>query len=72
MDQLNWENQDQYFELIEEFLNGSSNFLNFKERYQSILRVGKDLESNSISLKINYQAFGFSNYIEILIQLFDS
>ena len=72
MDQLNWENQDQYFELIEEFLNGYSNFLNFKERYQSILRVGKDLESNSISLKINYQAFGFSNYIEILIQLFDS
>ena len=72
VDQLNWENQDQYIELINEFLNGSSNFLNFKERYQSIVRVGKELESNSISLKINYQALGFSNYILILIQLFDS
>ena len=72
VDQLNWENQDQYIELIDEFLNGSSNFLNFKERYQSIVRVGKELESNSISLKINYQALGFSNHILILIQLFDS
>jgi hypothetical protein len=72
VDQLNWENQDQYIELINEFLNGSSNFLNFKERYQSIVRVGKELESNSISLKINYQALGFSNHILILIQLFDS
>lgn len=59
-------------ELIEEFLDESSNFLNLKERYQSIVRVGKELESNSISLKINYQALGFSNYILILIQLFDS
>ena len=72
VDQLNWENQDQYIELINEFLKSSSNFLNFKERYQSIVRVGKELESNSISLKINYQALGFSNYILILIQLFDS
>nr|AZJ16665.1 hypothetical protein [Seminavis robusta] len=72
VDQLNWENQEQYIELIDEFLNGSSNFLNFKERYQSIVRVGKKLESNSISLKINYQALGFSNHILILIQLFDS
>ena len=72
VDQLNWENQDQYIELINEFLNDSSNFLNFKERYQSIVRVGKELESNSISLKINYQALGFSNYILLLIQLFDS
>jgi hypothetical protein len=71
VDQLNWENQDQYLELIHEFLNDSSNFLNFKERYQSIVRVGKELESNSISLKMNYQALGFSNYILILIQLFD-
>jgi hypothetical protein len=72
VDQLNWENQDQYIELINEFLKGSSNFLNFKERYQSIVRVGKELESNSISLKIHYQALGFSNHILILIQLFDS
>ena len=71
VDQLNWENQDQYIELINEFLNGSSNFLNFKERYKSILKVAKDLELNSISLKLNYQALGFSNFIHILIQLFD-
>ena len=71
VDQLNWENQDQYSELIEEFLDESSNFLNLKERYQSIVRVGKEFESNSISLKVNYQALGFSNFIKILIQLFD-
>lgn len=71
VDQLNWENQDQYFDLINEFLNESSNFLNLKERYQSILKVANDLESKSIALKLNYQALGFSNYILILIQLFD-
>ena len=72
VDQLNWESQDQYFELIEDFLDDSSNFLNFKERYQSIVQVAKEFESNSISLKINSQALGFSNYIQILIKFFDS
>ena len=72
VDQLNWETKDQYFDLIEEFLDDSSNFLEFKERYQSILKVAKELESNSIFLKPSYQALGFSNFIQILIQLFDS
>ena len=72
VDQLNWETKDQYFDLIEEFLDESSNFLEFKERYQSILKVAKELESNSIFLKPSYQALGFSNFIQILIQLFDS
>ena len=72
VDQLNWETKDQYFELIEEFLDESSNFLNFKERYQSLVKVAKELESNSIFLEPSYQALGFSNFIDIIIELFDS
>lgn len=70
-DQLNWENKDHYIELIEAFLADSSNFLQIKERYKSILKVAKKLDSNSISFKLNYQALGFSNYLLIVIQLFD-
>lgn len=70
-DQLNWENKDHYIELIEAFLADSSNFLQIKERYKSILKVAKELDSNSISFKLDYQALGFSNYLLIVIQLFD-
>ena len=72
-DQLNWEIKDQYFELIEEFLDEDelSNFLNFKKKYESVIEVAKKLESNSVSLEIRYQALGLSNFIYILIQLFD-
>ena len=71
LDQLNWQLKDQYFELIEEFLDESSNFLNFKKKYESIVEVAKELESNSIFLEPSYQALGVSNFIHILIQLFD-
>ena len=33
VDDLHWETKDQYFELIEEFLDGSSNFLTFKKKW---------------------------------------
>ena len=69
--QLNWVTKEQYFELIEEFLDESSNFLNFKKKYASLVKVAKELESNSIFLETSYQAFGFSNFSRILIQLFD-
>lgn len=71
VDYLSWETKDHYFELIEEFLDESSNFLTFKKKSDSVLKVAKELESNSIVLKTNYQALGFSNFIDILIQLFD-
>nr|UVG41935.1 hypothetical protein [Navicula tsukamotoi] len=71
VDQLSWETKDQYFELIEEFLDESINFLNFKKKYESLVKVAKELESNSIFLEPSYQALGFSNFIHILIQLFD-
>lgn len=67
---MNWEIKDQYFELIEEFLDESTNFLNFKKKYESLVEVAKELESNSIFLEPSYQALGFSNFIHILIQLF--
>lgn len=73
LDQLNWESKDQYFELIEKFLDESSmsNFLDFKKKSESLLKVAKDLESNSFFLEPSYQALGFSNFINILIQLFE-
>ena len=72
LDQLSWENQIQYTELIEQYLDNSISFLNFIERYQSMVKVAKKLESNSIALKLDYQALGFSNYIKILIELFEN
>lgn len=74
IDQLNWENRELYVKLIEKYLydrDDFNNFFHFKEISHSILEITKELESNSISLKLNYQAFGFSNYIFILIQFFD-
>ena len=68
---MSWETKDQYLELIEEFLDESSNFLNLKKKYESLVKVAKELESNSIFLEPSYQALGFSNFIHILIQLFD-
>jgi hypothetical protein len=70
-DQLNWENRDYYIELIEAFLADSSNFLQIKQQYESIIKVAKQLDSNSISFKLNYQGFGFSNYLIILIKFFE-
>ena len=72
VDQLSWENKIQYTELIEQYLDNSISFLNFIEKYQSIVKVAKKLESNSIALKLDYQALGFSNYIKILIELFEN
>lgn len=71
LDQLNWINRELYIELIQKYLDGSSSSLNLKETYQSVVEVAEELESNSIPLKLNYQALGFSNYLLILIQLLD-
>ena len=71
VDRLNWEISDQYIELMEEFLRNpeSSNFLHLKEKSESIVKLAKELESNSIFLESRHQALGFSNYIHILIHL---
>jgi hypothetical protein len=71
LDQLNWEIKDQYINLMEEFLDGSSDFLEIKKKLESITNIAKTLESNSVFLEINYQALGFSNFIFILVELFD-
>ena len=73
VDQLNWENQNQFIDLIEQFLHeDSKDLLELKNKYESVLKVAEELQSNSISLKLNYRALGFSNWIQLLIQLFDS
>ena len=71
VDQLNWEIKDQYFMLIESFLDESINFLNLKKKSEAVIEIAKEFELNSIILKPTYQALGFSNFIHILIQLFD-
>ena len=57
--------------LIESFLDESINFLNLKKKSEAVIEIAKEFELNSIILKPTYQALGFSNFIHILIQLFD-
>ena len=72
-DQLIWENKDQLIQLIEQSFKKSTDFLNFEQlqsKYQSISHVAKTFELNSVFLQLDYQAVGFSNYIEAIIKLF--
>lgn len=71
IDQLNWEIKEQYCELIEKYLQGSIDFIVIQKRYESILHVADELELNSITFQTNYQSRGFSNFIEILVELFN-
>ena len=76
-DQLTWENRIQFCELFKELGNSltySAGLLNaehIKQKSYSIEKAAKELESNSIFLKLDYQAIYFSNFIKILIQLFE-
>ena len=71
IDQLNWEIKEQYCELIEKYLQGSIDFIVIQKRYESILHVADELELNSIAFQTNYQSRGFSNFIQILVELFN-
>ena len=72
LDQLIWETRYEYIELLEEFLNDSSNFLNFKNKYTSSLQWAENLKTSPTIFTRYYQANGFSNFIRILVDLFDS
>ena len=71
VDQLNWEIKEEYFELIEKYLQGSLDFIVVQKRYESILHIAEKLELNSISFQTNYQSRGFSNFLQILVEFFD-
>lgn len=71
LDQIIWETQDEYIELLQEFLDDSNNFLNFENEYKSSLEWAENIKTSPVILTRNYQANGFSNFIRILIDLFN-
>lgn len=71
---LHWQNREQYFELIEEFLNQPIHFLGLRQRYQSINDSVECLEAELILLEPieEYQkAFEFILLIDEIVLLFD-
>lgn len=49
---LHWQNREQYFELIEQFLNGPINFLDLRKKYRSVSDAVERLEAELILLVI--------------------
>jgi hypothetical protein len=68
---LHWENRQQYFELIEQLLNGSVNFLKLRKKHRSINEAGKSLQVELILLEPNEKSEGFDDLIDELVSLFD-
>lgn len=65
---LHWENRQQYFELIEQLLNGPVEFLKLRKKHRSI---GKRLQVELILLEPNEKCEGFDDLIDELVSLFD-
>jgi len=71
---LHWQNREQYFELIEQFLNGPINFLDLRKKYRSISDAVERLKAELILLdpvEPYNKAFGFTELINEIIMLFD-
>jgi hypothetical protein len=68
---LHLENRTQYFELIEQFLNGPIDFLDLRNKHQSINDAGKHLQLELILLEPNEKYEGFDDLIDELVSLFD-
>lgn len=68
---LHWENRDQYFELIEKFLNGPINFLHLRKKHRAMNNAGEMLEAELILLEPNPKSEGFDDLIDELVSLFD-
>ena len=71
MDHLHWENRMEYFELIEQLLNGPIKFLKLREKYKSINDTTKFLESRLILLEPNVKSEDICDLISDIISLFD-
>jgi hypothetical protein len=50
---LHWENRQQYFELIEQLLNGPVEFLKLRKKHRSVNDAGKLLQGELILLEPN-------------------
>ena len=68
---LHWENREQYFELIEKFLNGPINFLPLRKKHRAINNAGEILQAELILLEPNPKSKGFDDLIDELVSLFD-
>ena len=60
---LHWENRIQYFELIEQFLNGPINFLDLIKKHRSVNEAGQRLQAELILLEPNDKSEGFDDLI---------
>ena len=68
---LHCENREQYFELIEKFLNGPINFLPLRKKHRAINNAGEILQAELILLEPNPKSKGFDDLIDELVSLFD-
>jgi hypothetical protein len=68
---LHWENRQQYFELIEQLLNGPVEFLKLRKKHRSVNDAGKLLQGELILLEPNEKCEGFDDLIDELVSLFD-
>ena len=68
---LYWENRTQYFELIEQFLNGPINFLDLRKKHRSVNDAAKRLQAELILLEPNDKSEGFDDLTNEIIMLFD-
>ena len=71
IDQLVWQDKNDYFNLLEQVLNNLNKGFILKEKYNATIQLAIELETQSVFLKPNYQSQGFSNFIKILISLFE-
>lgn len=68
---LQWENREQYFELIEKLLNGPIGFLELRKKYRAIADAGERLQAELILLEPNPKSEGFDDLISEIVLLFD-
>ena len=68
---LHWQNQEHYFELIEELLNGPIGFLKLRKKHRAINDAVERLEADLILFEPDDRSEDFDDLISERIMLFD-
>lgn len=68
---LHWENRTQYFELIEQLLNGPIIFLELRKKYRAINDAVERLEAELILFEPDDRSEDFDDLISEIIMLFE-
>lgn len=68
---LQWENREEYFQFIEELLNGPINFLPIRKKYRAINDAVEMLEAKLILFEPNPKSEGFADLMDEVVSLFD-